>query len=78
MSFMSKQELDNSGFAEVMFMGFTAKIALFVLIIIILAVYFIISGIKMNDWKLIIISFLGCVIIIGGVYLALISFITSM
>ena len=59
-------------------MGFTAIIALFVLTIFTLAVCFIISGIKKKDWKQVIISTLGFIIIVGGVYWALIRFITSM
>lgn len=59
-------------------MGFTATIALFVLVIFILTAYFLISGIRKKDWKQIVLSVLGFIIIIGGVYWALISFITSM
>lgn len=71
-------EVTNPGFVEVVIMGFTAIIALFVLVIFILTAYFLISGIRKKDWKQIVLSVLGFIIIIGGVYWALISFITSM
>ena len=59
-------------------MGFTTIIALFILLIIGIAVYVIITGIRRKEWKRIVFPLVGLVLVLGGIYWALISFITSM
>ena len=47
-------------------MGFTTIIALFVLAIIGFAVYVIISAIRRKEWKRIVFTVVGLVLILGG------------
>ena len=59
-------------------MGITGLITIIILIMLIITVRFVVSGIKQRNWKRVIISVVGFVVLIAGIYWALVSLITSM
>lgn len=59
-------------------MGLTGFIAILVLALFAAAVFAVVSGVRRKDTKLIFFAILGFVLLVGGIYWALVSFITSM
>ncbi len=59
-------------------MGFLGKIALFVIALFVILIYFIVTGIKQKNYKRILFSIVGFILIVGIMYYGLITFITSM
>lgn len=59
-------------------MGFTGMIGLIILAVFVILIYFVVTGIKQNDWKRIVFPIILFVVFVFGVYWAFVSFITSM
>lgn len=59
-------------------MGFLGMLALIVLAVFVILIYFVVTGIKQKSWKRIAFPLLGFVAFIAIVYLGLLFFITSM
>ena len=59
-------------------MGVTGIIALVLLAMLIVAVSVVVSGIRQKNWKKIMFPVIAFAVLAVGIYLALVSFITSM
>ena len=59
-------------------MGFTAVLAFVVLILVIFGIRILISGIRKKDWRMIVFPVIGIILVVGGTFLVLVWFITSM
>lgn len=59
-------------------MGFLGMLALIVLAVFVILIYFVVTGIKQKSWKRIVFPILGFIVFIAIMYLGLIFFITSM
>lgn len=59
-------------------MGFLGMLALIMLAVFVILIYFVVTGIKQKSWKRIVFPLLGFAAFIAIVYLGLLFFITSM
>ena len=59
-------------------MSFLGMIALVIVALLVILVYYIVSGVKQKNWKRIIFPILGFGLTVGIIYYGIISFITSM
>lgn len=59
-------------------MGFLGMLALIMLAVVVILIYFLVTGIKQKSWKRIVFPLLGFVAFVAIVYLGLMFFITSM
>ncbi len=59
-------------------MGITGIIALVLLALLIVTICVVVSGIRQKNWKKIVFPVIAFVVLIVGIYLALVHFITSM
>ena len=59
-------------------MGITGIIALVLLALLIVTICVVVSGIRQKNWKKIVFPVIAFVVLAAGIYLALVSFITSM
>jgi len=59
-------------------MGFLGMLALIVLAVFVILIYFVVTGIKQKSWKRIVFPLLGFVAFVVTMYFGLLFFITSM
>lgn len=59
-------------------MGVTGILALAVMLILVVTIYYIIMGIKQKNWKKVLFCVVGFLVFVALLYFGLLSFITSM
>lgn len=59
-------------------MSFLGMIVLILIVLFVILIYFIVTGIKQKNWKRILFSIVGFILIVGIMYYGLITLITSM